>query len=89
MEPIQLNELEPDLIIHLYKEGYTNLKMVNNQLCGIKEFIFTFGVCCDMDKHGYRYRFCFSDKKYALDFLDSWDGETLPMVGVNGCTAIK
>ncbi len=72
-----------------HSHGYTNLRWVGEALCGILPFLYTHGVCYRLDESGYRMRFCFETKLQAVSFLETWDGKTLPIVGQDGCTAIK
>ena len=71
------------------QNGYTNLRWIDGKLCGILKFLYTYGVCVDIGEHSYKMRFCFETKLQAVGFLEIWDGETLPVIGRDGCTAIK
>ena len=77
------------LVERLEKMGYREIQYINGMLCGIQRYMFTVGVCVDMDETGYRMRFCFDTWQNAFLFLNEWDGVTLPVVGDDGCTAIK
>lgn len=57
--------------------------------CGLQRFIFTVGVCHGLDNIGRKGRFCFHTLGDALAFYEEWDGSKLPVVGEDGCTAIK
>ena len=57
--------------------------------CGIRQFIFTVGVCYGLDRIGYTGRFCFKTLNDELGFYDAWNGIEQPVVGQDGCTAIK
>ncbi|MGI9251151.1 MAG: hypothetical protein ACR2PR_08135 [Pseudohongiellaceae bacterium] len=71
-------------------QGYSNLvEKPAGCWCGIARFIYTVGVCVGLDMSGYRRRFCFDSWQNAELFLKEWDGVTLPVVGVDGCKAIK
>lgn len=71
--------------------GYTDVRYVNKDVgwCGVGRFIYTCGVCINMDATGMSGRFCFDTEQNARLFLKDWDGKTYPEVGVDGCTAIK
>jgi len=74
----------------LHDQGYTHLRMVGDLgWCGIYRFVFTFGVCISLDRVGYAGRFCFDNLPCAALFLKEWDGKEFPIVGKDGCTAIK
>lgn len=62
---------------------------VNGMLCGIQRFMFTYGLLFGLDASVYEGRFCFNNITDAREFLNNWDGKTYPVVGVDGCTAIK
>lgn len=78
-----------DLEIKLMQYGYQNLRLVNGDWCGTQRFIYTVGVVLGLDETGYTNRFCFDTEQNAALFLKDWDGETLPVIGNDGCTAIK
>jgi hypothetical protein len=69
--------------------GYWNLKWVDDRLCAVRRFVYTVGVCVDLDESGYRERFCFETTQGAELFLKDWDGIEPPVVGEDGCTAVK
>ncbi len=70
-------------------EGYTNVRVIDGVICATMRFIYTVGVCYGIDSTGYRGRFCFGTQLEADLFLIEWDGVTLPVVGEDGCKAIK
>lgn len=69
--------------------GYTNIRYVGDMWCGVNRFMYTCGVCYGLDECGYRGRFCFDTMQNATLFLQDWNGVTLPVVGEDGCTAVK
>lgn len=69
--------------------GYTDLREINGMTCGVMRFIFTCGVCYGLDDTGYVGRYCFDTHQNAELFLHDWDGVTNPVVGEDGCKAIK
>ncbi len=72
------------------QNGYHDIRFIPNVgYCGIHRFMFTTGVCCGLNESGYSFRFCFNYVLDAVGFLNDWDGHTLPVVGEEGCTAIK
>lgn len=81
--------IDHDLERFLLSEGYTNLRDIEGMVCGCYRFIFTSGVCYGIDFGGLAGRFCFDTKANARLFLKEWDGIEKPIVGLDGCTAIK
>ena len=78
------------LVEHLNACGYTHIQRIEGRgWCGIGRFMFTHGVLFGMDITGYKGRYCFQDQCSAEGFMLDWDGITVPVVGVDGCTAIK
>lgn len=73
----------------LADEGYTNVREIDGMVCATHRYIYTVGVCYGIDMTGYRGRFCFDSQQNAELFLKDWDGQTMPVIGEDGCTAIK
>ena len=71
------------------EHGYTNLREINGMSCGVSRFLFTCGVCYGLDEVGYVGRYCFDTHQNASLFLKEWDGVTNPVIGEDGCKAIK
>lgn len=69
--------------------GYKNIRVIDGVVCGTMRFMFTVGVCIGIDDVGYSGRFCFNTQMEADLFLAEWDGQTMPVIGEDGCTAIK
>lgn len=85
--PIEMNK---DLAQCLADNGYSCIREVHPGFyCGVQRFVFTCGVCCGLDHTGYLNRFCFDTMMDAELFLRDWDGHTPPVIGDDGCTAIK
>lgn len=69
---------------------YESLKNIDGNLCGLMQMLFTVGVMYGIDEQGnYHGRFCFDTYQNAELFLQDWDGHTLPVVGEDGCKAVK
>ena len=75
----------------LEKQGYYNLKYILNQgLCGLFNFIYTVGLVCFIDEHGYVYRYCYEQRQDAIDDINIWNGDNHPSgnwlkrKGING-----
>lgn len=77
------------LLATLEYHGYKNIRFVNNMHCGIMRMIYTVGLFYGLDDTGYSGRFCFDTEQNAELFLETWDGETVPEIGVDGCKAVK
>ena len=73
----------------LNSQGYIDTRDIDGRICAIYPFLFTWGVCYDLDEEGYRGRYCFDSLCSAQGFLKNWNGVKLPEVGQEGCTAIK
>lgn len=43
-------------------------------MCGISEFMFTYGLCYGLDPFGYDGRYCFKTQDGAIGALSVWDG---------------
>ena len=74
--------------------GYQDVRKLNVfQLgpcyVGLYRFAFTWGVVYGLHSTGYLGRFCFDNLTCARMFLKEWDGQTLPVVGEDGCVALK
>ncbi len=69
--------------------GYRNIRFVNNQFCGIMRQIYTVAVFYGLDDQGNKGMIHFDTDQHAVEFLAAWDGETMPIVGANGCKAVK
>lgn len=71
-------------------QGYTDIKKWEKYgWCAINRYIFTVGFLIGMDRTGMKGRFCFDTMANAKLFAENWDGETFPVAGLDGCTAIK
>ena len=68
--------------------GYTDLRTVAGQQCGIYPFAFTFGLMVGLDAHGYSRRYCYEHEADARAALLAWDGAghpSGPWIKVKGC----
>lgn len=57
--------------------------------CALQRMIFTVAVWHGIGPVTMGGRFCFDSIFSAANFYLDWDGKTLPVVGVDGCKAIK
>jgi len=72
--------------------NYTDLIRINGMTIAISKFIFSYGVIIGLERDFYKGRFCFDTYLNAKLFLDDYiksNGELVPLVGEDGCTAIK
>lgn len=78
------------LLSILDEHGYADVRHVDGRgFCGLMRMMFTVGVCVGLDETGMKGRICFDTWQNAQLFLSEWDGKTEPVVGEDGCTAIK
>lgn len=80
-----------DLMQIIEDNGYQELRYVEGVgWCALLQYLYTVGVFLDLDKAGpAQGRYCFAEWSDASHFLKHWDGITEPVVGENGCKAIK
>ena len=78
-----------DLKALMESYSYEHVREIDGMLCGLMRYLFTVGVCFGLDEGGLKGRFCFDTYQNAELFLREWDGKTYPVVGDDGCTAIK
>jgi len=66
-----------ELIKYLETEGYKNIRDIPGRgLCGLREFIFTIGLCEGLTEHDYKGRWCYPKDladEAIIAFL-TWDG---------------
>ena len=83
-------KMNPEIELALKNNQYENVReVIPGFICATHRFLFTCGVCCGLDETGYTNRFCFDTMQNAELFLKDWDGNTVPVVGEDGCKAIK
>lgn len=65
----------------LTNEGYHHLRVIEGRgICGLREFIFTIGLCEGLDNTGFSGRYCYekSHVLHAFIGLNNWDGKDDP-----------
>lgn len=67
-----------NLLSMLAENGYTNIRKVGQQLCGLQCFMFTTGLMVGLDANGYQRRYCYEHREEALEALKTWDGTGHP-----------
>lgn len=81
---------QKEIMQHARDLGYGRVCVITDRgVCGVFRFMYTVGVCFGIDETGYEGRYCFDTAQNAMLFLEFWDGRTAPVVGEDGCTAIK
>lgn len=73
-----LSRTSPDLISMLLAAGYSDLRTLGREVCGIKRFDFTTAVVVGLDASGYQRRYCYEHDAVARAALLLWDGEGHP-----------
>jgi len=67
---------------YLKKQGYYNLRQIPGKgLCGLYEFIFTIGLCTNLDEYGYEGRYCYPKHliKDSIVAIELWNGKEDPI----------
>lgn len=68
-------ELDTKLVDMLHDEGYFLVRYIDGKgYCGIRNFLFTFGLCIGLDATGLAGRYCYSNLAEAQIALLAWDG---------------
>jgi hypothetical protein len=71
--------IDPELSLSLRGEGFVHLRHIPGLgLCGIKQYIVTFGIVVGIDEMGYQARFCFEHFADAELAFHDWDGTDYP-----------
>jgi len=71
--------LTDELKEYLINEGYVDLREVPGRgICGVKRFLFTYGLIYGMDSMGYKGRWCYDSGVKAVLALQLWNGEGDP-----------
>jgi hypothetical protein len=66
----------------LTEAGYFNLRVVEGRgICGLRQFIYTLGMCYGLNNVGYEGRYCYphANSVSAVIALTVWDGKEDPM----------
>lgn len=71
------------LIEKLQSEGYYNIRYIKGKgLCGLREFVFTIGLCYGLEENSYAGRYCYPKHKAIYDSeiaLTTWNGQGDPI----------
>lgn len=57
---------EEEILKYLESQGYENLRIFADGICGVMKMIYTYGLCVDMDQHGVSKRYCYETKAEAI-----------------------
>lgn len=66
--------IAPRLSEALLRSGYTDLRVLQGQVCAVKQFNFTTAVVVGLDDVGYQRRYCYEHRVDAEAALVAWDG---------------
>jgi hypothetical protein len=78
-----------DKTMHEWNDHVMAIKVVGGKVYALQAFMFTYGVLLDLSPSFYEKRYCFGNLADAKIFWDAFDGTQVPVIGENGCTAIK
>lgn len=68
-----MSMLTPPFTAQLEADGYGNLITISGEgVCGISEFLTTWGLVVGLTPHGYKRRYCFECRLDATLALESW-----------------
>ena len=84
-----MSKLKVDAITESWNDHVISTKVIGSRVYALQPFLFTYGVLLDLTVLSYRGRYCFGSLAEAKVFWDAFDGSQVPIVGVDGCTAIK
>lgn len=77
-DPIQPQTIACALAETLLASGYTDVRVVQGQVCAVKQFNFTTAVVVGLDDVGYQRRYCYEHRKDAVAALWACDGHERP-----------
>jgi hypothetical protein len=71
--------MDAELKTLLDEEGYLLLKEIPGVgICGVRRFLFTWGLMVGLDRWGYSHRYCYESGPEAAKALGAWDGKGDP-----------
>lgn len=62
----------------LSASGYTDICVLQDQMCAVKQFNYTTAVVVGLDDVGYQRRYCYEHRADAQAALVAWDGRGHP-----------
>lgn len=66
------------LLSFLQEQGYRELRLIGDVLCGLHRYNFTTGLAVGLTFECYERRYCFEHSEDALRALRDWDGQGHP-----------
>jgi len=66
------------LVESLSASGYTDIRVLQDQLCGVHQFNYTTALVVGLDPTGYRLRYCYEQRSDAQAAIMAWDGHGHP-----------
>ncbi len=67
-----------ELLSFLQEQGYRELRLIGDVLCGLHRYNFTTGLAVGLTFECYERRYCFKHSEDALRALRDWDGQGHP-----------
>ena len=67
-----------ELLSFLQEQGYRELRLIGDVLCGLHRYNFTTGLAVGLTFECYERRYCFEHSEDALRALRDWDGQGHP-----------
>jgi hypothetical protein len=85
---------DEDMIEFFKSQGYDEINNIDGfGWCAVNRFLFTFGVLNNMSISSVGGRWCFDTKANAMifynDLIKNGLNTEMPLIGEDGCTAIK
>lgn len=68
----------PKLKGFLAGQGYVEIRVIDDTVCGLRRFNFTVGLVVGLSFEGYERRYCYEHARDALAALVAWDGREHP-----------
>lgn len=75
---IEPDTLSDTLLELLTAHGYTDLRILCKQVCGVGQFNFTTALLVGLDETGYERRYCYEHRADAQNALLAWNGDGHP-----------
>ena len=70
----KVEKLEPEHAKFFTDLGYGMPVKLDGELVALGPFLFTVGIICGLDDHGYTHRFCYHTEDQAMIALLQWIG---------------
>lgn len=66
------------LLATLMAHGYTDIRLLDDQICAVLQFAYTTAVVVGVGDVGYHRRYCYEHRADATAALANWDGREHP-----------